>query len=383
MSSPGTPSAADGGGGGEAMTARDGPTDMGIDEPTYEPSRWNVSYVTRRALERSFATNPYPKAAERARLASEFDVSQRQIQIWFQNRRQRVRKPKSAKKEPVRTSQPAAEHALRSERDGATSAAVASEGAPAPRSPKTITCVPAMLGGPRPHDSALVPQTTEMELSAPQPSPFALDARAHTQVVQAQAQGYMQPPAQALAHAPQPHTPQSQPPPPPQQMLVHQYPSYHPQQPEQNAAAAGPAYMISYGAPQQPQMTVLQPPPQQQQLVHVAQPPPPPPGPAPLQQAMPQQSLVQLQPAPQWVTYNAGPAPQPMPPGAFACVPHGAPPHPGAQVQVQQQAYMLPPANQPAPTCGTAGYVVVHQGQQQDMQPQQHTPQAAVWYRQA
>lgn len=51
--------------------------------------RWSVQARARSLLERSFETDPYPRMDARTRIANQLKVTQRQVQIWFQNRRQR------------------------------------------------------------------------------------------------------------------------------------------------------------------------------------------------------------------------------------------------------------------------------------------------------
>ncbi|PHZ17923.1 homeobox, partial [Rhizopus microsporus ATCC 52813] len=43
-------------------------------------------------LQETFVTNTLPDAAMRAQLAQELGVSERTVQIWFQNRRAKARK---------------------------------------------------------------------------------------------------------------------------------------------------------------------------------------------------------------------------------------------------------------------------------------------------
>ncbi|OAD00615.1 Homeodomain-like DNA binding domain-containing transcription factor, partial [Mucor lusitanicus CBS 277.49] len=43
-------------------------------------------------LQDSFSTNPLPDSSVRSRLARELAVTERTIQIWFQNRRAKARK---------------------------------------------------------------------------------------------------------------------------------------------------------------------------------------------------------------------------------------------------------------------------------------------------
>ena len=52
-------------------------------------SRWILDAFDRAALEHAFRLDPFPNAASRQQLGLELNVSPRQIQVWFQNRRQR------------------------------------------------------------------------------------------------------------------------------------------------------------------------------------------------------------------------------------------------------------------------------------------------------
>ncbi|KAG8460797.1 hypothetical protein KFE25_010852 [Diacronema lutheri] len=56
------------------------------------PARWNVTSQQRKVLERTYRTHPYPVLALREQLGRELSVTPRQVQIWFQNRRQRTRR---------------------------------------------------------------------------------------------------------------------------------------------------------------------------------------------------------------------------------------------------------------------------------------------------
>jgi hypothetical protein len=52
-------------------------------------SRWILDAFDRAALEHAFCLDPFPNASARQQLGLELNVSPRQIQVWFQNRRQR------------------------------------------------------------------------------------------------------------------------------------------------------------------------------------------------------------------------------------------------------------------------------------------------------
>ena len=52
-------------------------------------SRWILDAFDRAALEHAFRLDPFPNASMRQQLGNDLNVSPRQIQVWFQNRRQR------------------------------------------------------------------------------------------------------------------------------------------------------------------------------------------------------------------------------------------------------------------------------------------------------
>lgn len=54
--------------------------------------RWNITREVLEVLEEIFQFDKFPSAEMRRRLATDFGVSPRQIQFWFQNRRQRERR---------------------------------------------------------------------------------------------------------------------------------------------------------------------------------------------------------------------------------------------------------------------------------------------------
>jgi len=59
---------------------------------TAKMPRWNITKQVLDLLEEVFQLDKFPTADMRRRLATEFQVSPRQIQFWFQNRRQRERR---------------------------------------------------------------------------------------------------------------------------------------------------------------------------------------------------------------------------------------------------------------------------------------------------
>ena len=54
--------------------------------------RWHIDKQALGVLEACFAMEQFPNANVRAQLGHDLQVSARQIQVWFQNRRQRERK---------------------------------------------------------------------------------------------------------------------------------------------------------------------------------------------------------------------------------------------------------------------------------------------------
>ena len=61
---------------------------------SYHPQqsrRWTPTAQDRQTLEEYFALNPFPDLNCRVRIAKELGIESRQVQIWFQNRRQRER----------------------------------------------------------------------------------------------------------------------------------------------------------------------------------------------------------------------------------------------------------------------------------------------------
>merc|ERR1719291_1341319 len=57
-----------------------------------EELRWNICREHKLILEEVYRYDKYPSKGMHKRLADEFGVQQRQVQFWFQNRRQRDRR---------------------------------------------------------------------------------------------------------------------------------------------------------------------------------------------------------------------------------------------------------------------------------------------------
>lgn len=58
-------------------------------------TRWHIDAATLAVLEKVFTLDQFPNVETRKQLGAELGVSTRQIQVWFQNRRQRERKNRS------------------------------------------------------------------------------------------------------------------------------------------------------------------------------------------------------------------------------------------------------------------------------------------------
>jgi len=59
--------------------------------------RWAPSESDKTMLEKSYGVDPFPSAAVRSELASELSIAPRQVQVWFQNRRQKERAKNNTK----------------------------------------------------------------------------------------------------------------------------------------------------------------------------------------------------------------------------------------------------------------------------------------------
>lgn len=61
-------------------------------DPLPHAQRWSISRDVKQVLEEVYRLEKFPSTEMRRRLAANFSVSPRQVQFWFQNRRQRDRK---------------------------------------------------------------------------------------------------------------------------------------------------------------------------------------------------------------------------------------------------------------------------------------------------
>ena len=66
------------------------------------PTRWSIDMKTLSILEAVFSVDKFPNVDLRIRLGADLKVSSRQIQVWFQNRRQRERRLKHGLPVPSR-----------------------------------------------------------------------------------------------------------------------------------------------------------------------------------------------------------------------------------------------------------------------------------------
>ena len=60
-------------------------------------SRWQIGNGSLSVLEQVYTLDPFPGLDARRELAKQLNVSPRQVQVWFQNKRQRERKISRAK----------------------------------------------------------------------------------------------------------------------------------------------------------------------------------------------------------------------------------------------------------------------------------------------
>ncbi len=77
------------------------PAEEGPPSPDEEKPRWSLSEEGRMKMEEVYAMNKFPPTAVRERLAREVGGTMRQIQVWFQNRRQRDQSHNPANHAPL------------------------------------------------------------------------------------------------------------------------------------------------------------------------------------------------------------------------------------------------------------------------------------------
>jgi hypothetical protein len=73
--------------GGEGDDKGEGSTGRSV--PKVSKPRWAINNQAKFFLEQVYQMERFPSAAMRRRLAADFNVEPRQVQIWYQNRRQR------------------------------------------------------------------------------------------------------------------------------------------------------------------------------------------------------------------------------------------------------------------------------------------------------
>ena len=69
----------------------------GIESDKSKMSRWQIGNGSLSVLEQVYSLDPFPGLDARRELAKQLNVSPRQVQVWFQNKRQRERKISRAK----------------------------------------------------------------------------------------------------------------------------------------------------------------------------------------------------------------------------------------------------------------------------------------------
>ena len=69
----------------------------GIESEKSKMSRWQIGNGSLSVLEQVYSLDPFPGLDARRELAKQLNVSPRQVQVWFQNKRQRERKISRAK----------------------------------------------------------------------------------------------------------------------------------------------------------------------------------------------------------------------------------------------------------------------------------------------
>merc|ERR1719460_2948905 len=66
--------------------------DRESEEDKMKASRWQIGIGSLGVLEQVYAVEPFPGLETRRELSRKLNVSARQVQVWFQNKRQRERK---------------------------------------------------------------------------------------------------------------------------------------------------------------------------------------------------------------------------------------------------------------------------------------------------
>merc|ERR1719238_1855781 len=72
-------------------------TEAPVEPDKSKMSRWQIGNGSLSVLEQVYTLDPFPGLDARRELAKQLNVSPRQVQVWFQNKRQRERKISRAK----------------------------------------------------------------------------------------------------------------------------------------------------------------------------------------------------------------------------------------------------------------------------------------------
>jgi hypothetical protein len=79
---------------GDDETAQNDPAEIGGDRKRKGKStRWNIPSSALSMLEQMFQKDKFPSVETRKKIATDLKVTPRQVQVWFQNKRQRSTKP--------------------------------------------------------------------------------------------------------------------------------------------------------------------------------------------------------------------------------------------------------------------------------------------------
>merc|ERR1719487_1256664 len=107
-----------------------GSSSLGEDKAT-KLSRWQIGNCALSVLEQVYSMDPFPGLDARRELAKQLNVSPRQVQVWFQNKRQRERKisrQKGLLSTPGLPDTPAAKAAQQAQAQAAAARGVGADG---------------------------------------------------------------------------------------------------------------------------------------------------------------------------------------------------------------------------------------------------------------